>query len=132
MASTATCASPPATTIPGSRPRAAAAKGLPGPTDRLRAPRRVFLAKPLQFKASDGARVDGWGLIPSGRPKGGRPAVLAIHGGPKTAYGASFLLEFQILAGAGIAVLYSNPRGSDGGGGERGHAGPGPSGVREG
>jgi poly(3-hydroxybutyrate) depolymerase len=56
--------------------------------------------KPLQFEASDGARVDGWGLIPSGRPKGGRPAVLAIHGGPKTAYGASFLLEFQILAGA--------------------------------
>ena len=109
----------------------APAKRVTGHNDRLLASRRVFPAKPLHFKASDGARVDGWGLIPSGRPKGGRPAVLAIHGGPKTAYGASFLLEFQILAGAGIAVLYSNPRGSDGYGEEWAHAVHGHYGERD-
>ncbi len=42
------------------------------------------------------------------------PAVLEIHGGPKTAYGYSFMFEFQLLAGEGFAVIFMNPRGSDG------------------
>ena len=109
----------------------APAQRVTGHNDRLLASRRVFAAKTLHFKASDGARVEGWGLIPPGRPKGGRPAVLAIHGGPKTAYGAAFLIEFQMLAGAGIAVLYSNPRGSDGYGEEWAHAVHGHYGERD-
>lgn len=102
-----------------------------GRNDRLLERRRVYPARPLHFMASDGAQVEGWGIVPPGRPKGGRPAVLAIHGGPKTVYGDSFMLEFQMLAGAGIAVLYCNPRGSDGYGEGWAHAVYGRYGERD-
>ena len=60
---------------------------------------------------SDGREIQGW-LYPAG---GGRqPMVLEIHGGPHTLYGHAPMLEWQILAGSGISVLASNPRGSEG------------------
>lgn len=59
----------------------------------------------------DGRDVGGW-LIPAG--DGPRPVVVEIHGGPHTLYGWSPFLEFQVLAGAGMSVFYSNPRGSEG------------------
>ena len=40
--------------------------------------------------------------------------ILEIHGGPRVQYGACFFLEFQMFANAGFAVLFSNPRGSQG------------------
>ena len=42
------------------------------------------------------------------------PAVLDIHGGPKTAFGAVYFHEMQCLSSAGYFVLFCNPRGSDG------------------
>jgi acylaminoacyl-peptidase len=60
---------------------------------------------------SDGSEIQGW-LYPAG--VGRQPLVLEIHGGPHTLYGWSPMLEWQILAGAGISVLASNPRGSEG------------------
>jgi len=42
------------------------------------------------------------------------PTILYIHGGPKTSFGDAFMFEFQLLANNGFAVLYMNPRGSDG------------------
>jgi dipeptidyl aminopeptidase/acylaminoacyl peptidase len=60
---------------------------------------------------SDGSEIQGW-LYPAGG--GRRPLVLEIHGGPHTLYGWSPFLEWQILARAGISVLASNPRGSEG------------------
>ncbi len=42
------------------------------------------------------------------------PALLSIHGGPHTAYGHTFMHEFQVLAASGYGVCYSNPRGSVG------------------
>jgi len=59
----------------------------------------------------DGREIQGW-LIPGG--EGPQPTVLQIHGGPHTLYGWSPFWEFQVLAGAGISVFYSNPRGSEG------------------
>ncbi|MEO8469727.1 MAG: S9 family peptidase [Chloroflexota bacterium] len=59
----------------------------------------------------DGRSIQGW-LIPAGSGK--RPVVIQIHGGPHTLYGWSPVLEFQILAAAGISVFYCNPRGSEG------------------
>ena len=50
----------------------APAKRVTGHNDRLLASRRAFPARPLQFRASDGARVEGWGLIP---PEIGRAHV---------------------------------------------------------
>ena len=64
------------------------------------------------FRASDGATVEGWILRP--RKEGKVPAVLYVHGGPKTAFGYAYLHEFQVFAAKGYAVLYTNPRGSDG------------------
>lgn len=60
---------------------------------------------------SDGRDIQGW-LYPAG--EGRKPLVLEIHGGPHTLYGWSPVLEWQILAGAGISVLACNPRGSEG------------------
>jgi dipeptidyl aminopeptidase/acylaminoacyl peptidase len=59
------------------------------------------------------AEIDSWIVMPSSY-KEKIPAILEIHGGPKTAYGNSFMLEFQILAAQGYGVIFSNPRGSDG------------------
>jgi dipeptidyl aminopeptidase/acylaminoacyl peptidase len=43
-----------------------------------------------------------------------RPLVTEIHGGPHTMYGNAPMWEFQVLAGAGMSVWASNPRGSTG------------------
>ncbi len=66
----------------------------------------------VSFRASDGEGVEGWVMVPEGRAK--VPGVLYVHGGPKTAFGHSYMHEFQAFAGAGYAVIYFNPRGSDG------------------
>lgn len=60
----------------------------------------------------DGREIQSW-LVPADG-KGRQPTVVEIHGGPHTLYGFSPFLEFQILAGAGMSVLYTNPRGSEG------------------
>ncbi|RLG84322.1 MAG: S9 family peptidase, partial [Thermoprotei archaeon] len=78
---------------------------------------RVELSEPrhFTFTASDGVSIDGWVLPPPRMEEGSKvPWVLYIHGGPKTAYGWSFTEEFHLLAAKGFAVVYCNPRGSDG------------------
>jgi dipeptidyl aminopeptidase/acylaminoacyl peptidase len=67
------------------------------------------------IKSADGTRVQVWSMLPPGLKAGRRvPAVLEIHGGPHAQYGVAFFHEFQLLAAAGYAVFYSNPRGSKG------------------
>ena len=74
----------------------------------------VELREPeMRWVESDGRRIQSW-LVPGGEGRGRKPAVVEIHGGPHTFYGWSPYLEFQVLAGAGMSVLYTNPRGSDG------------------
>lgn len=46
------------------------------------------------------------------------PAILDIHGGPKTVYGKIFYHEMQYWANLGYFVFFANPRGSDGKGNE--------------
>ena len=77
----------------------------------------VALATPEHFAVDrgDGVTVDAWIMRPAGLEPGQKvPAVLEIHGGPKTASSPIFFHEYQLLASRGFAVLYSNPRGSDG------------------
>ncbi|HWM52850.1 MAG TPA: S9 family peptidase [Thermoplasmata archaeon] len=78
------------------------------------AKKKLDIRKPeaFAFKASDGATIDGWLLSPA--KKGKVPTILYVHGGPKTAFGYSYLHEFQVFAAKGYAVLFVNPRGSDG------------------
>jgi len=42
------------------------------------------------------------------------PLIVAIHGGPHTAYGYGYFIEFQFYARNGFNILYSNPTGSQG------------------
>ncbi|MHC4304875.1 MAG: S9 family peptidase [Planctomycetota bacterium] len=66
-------------------------------------------------KTPDGTKVQVWVLAPLGFKPGRKyPAVLEIHGGPHAQYGVGFFHEFQVLAAAGYAVFFSNPRGSKG------------------
>ena len=78
--------------------------------------RERWLAEPkrLAFEAQEGSDLEGWLLQPREGTPQPCPLVLQIHGGPHAQYGWSFFHEFQVLAGAGLAVLYLNPRGSDG------------------
>src|SRR5690606_5737083 len=62
---------------------------------------------------ANGHGVRYWVIRPQ-RPREDRAAVLEVHGGPHTAYGAGFFLEFQLLASRGYAVVYGTPRGSSG------------------
>jgi dipeptidyl aminopeptidase/acylaminoacyl peptidase len=77
---------------------------------------RLSLSGPQRFtfKASDGEEVEGWIVLPPGSRRKKLPAILEIHGGPRTAYGLGFMHEFQVLAASGFAVFYINPRGSSG------------------
>ena len=67
----------------------------------------------LSFPGSDGVQVEGWILKPS-TGKAPYPTILYIHGGPHASCGHMFSFEFQMLAGAGYAVLFINFRGSTG------------------
>jgi dipeptidyl aminopeptidase/acylaminoacyl peptidase len=87
------------------------------------------LAEPERFTAvsEDGYEVDGWVVRPAGFEAGKRyPTLLNIHGGPFSQYGTAFFDEFQVFAGAGYVVLYSNPRGGSGYSEEHGRAIRGP------
>lgn len=56
--------------------------------------------------------VEGFIIMPD--KEGKVPAILDIHGGPKTVYGAVYYHEMQVWASLGYAVFFCNPRGSDG------------------
>lgn len=84
---------------------------------------------PERFTAisPDGAEVEAWVLRPAGFQQGTKyPMLLNVHGGPFTQYGNKLFDEFQVYAGAGYAVVYSNPRGSSGYSEEWGRAIRGP------
>lgn len=70
----------------------------------------------LDVTAPDGVRSEAWALTPPG--DGPWPAVLCVHGGPYSAYGSAYVIDFQLLAGAGFAVVFHNFRGSSGYGDE--------------
>jgi dipeptidyl aminopeptidase/acylaminoacyl peptidase len=71
------------------------------------------------FTSVGGLEIEAWLMKPYGYQPGRRyPLVLYIHGGPHSAYGEGWFDEFQNIAGAGMWVLYTNPRGSSGYGAE--------------
>jgi dipeptidyl aminopeptidase/acylaminoacyl peptidase len=81
--------------------------------DELLGSRFIASPKRVEFTGADGWAIEGWILEPRGFDPAKRwPLVLEVHGGPHTAYGHSFFHEFQVLAGRGYGVLFTNPRGS--------------------
>lgn len=69
----------------------------------------------FEYEASDGKPIEGWIIKPPGLKEGEKyPAILNIHGGPKSVFGYAFMFEHQFFASKGFVVVYPNPRGSDG------------------
>ncbi|MCW4050334.1 MAG: S9 family peptidase [Candidatus Bathyarchaeota archaeon] len=67
------------------------------------------------FTSNAGHSVEGWLMKPPGFDSSKKyPLILHIHGGPRGAYGNSFIHEFQVLAAQDWAVMYINPWGSGG------------------
>lgn len=67
------------------------------------------------YKSADDWDIDGFLAKPVGWQEGKKyPLILSVHGGPAGQYGVDWFHEFQIYAGKGYAVLYTNPRGSTG------------------
>lgn len=82
--------------------------------DKFLSKKRIFSPEHFSFTADDGEKIEGWILSPPRQKRRKVPAILQIHGGPRTAYGEAIFFEFQLLASAGFAVIYTNPRGSIG------------------
>jgi dipeptidyl aminopeptidase/acylaminoacyl peptidase len=83
--------------------------------DALVSELEIAPVEPFSTTSSDGETVHGWLMQPLGFQKRKQwPLILQVHGGPEAMYSWSFMHEFQVLAGRGFGVLYTNPRGSRG------------------
>jgi len=77
--------------------------------------RKIADVEHLTVETDPGVFIDGWVMKPVDYVEGKKyPAILDIHGGPKTVYGEVFFHEMQYWANKGYAVFFCNPRGSDG------------------
>jgi acylaminoacyl-peptidase len=86
-----------------------------GFNDELLSKLEISVPERFEFIATDGKLVEGWIMKPLNYVENRNyPAILNIHGGPKNAFGHSFMFEHQLYASEGFTVIYVNPRGSDG------------------
>jgi dipeptidyl aminopeptidase/acylaminoacyl peptidase len=90
-------------------------KRLTGFNDALGAQVAWADAERFTYRSVGGLEIEGWLMKPAGYEPGKKyPLVLYVHGGPHSSYGENWFDEFQNLAGAGMWVLFTNPRGSSG------------------
>ena len=62
----------------------------------------------LPYKSTDGWDIDGFIVKPINWEPGKKyPMILSIHGGPAGQYGVDWYHEFQVYAGQGYAVFFS-------------------------
>lgn len=81
----------------------------------VNAERKLAEPEALSFLIEEDVTCEGWVLKPTDFVPGKKyPAILNIHGGPKTVYGTVFFHEMQYWANQGYFVFFCNPRGSDG------------------
>ena len=72
-------------------------------------------AERFTYTSVGNREIEGWLMKPHGYTPGRRyPLVLYIHGGPHSQYNEGWFDEFHNLSGAGMFVLFTNPRGSSG------------------
>jgi dipeptidyl aminopeptidase/acylaminoacyl peptidase len=70
-------------------------------------------AERFTYQSVGGLEIEAWLQKPYGYQSGKKyPLVLYIHGGPHGAYGENWFDEFHNISGAGMWVLFTNPRGS--------------------
>ncbi|MEJ2205252.1 MAG: S9 family peptidase [Gemmatimonadota bacterium] len=88
---------------------------LTGFNDELNAEIAWPTAERFTYESVGGLEIEAWLQLPYGYEPGRRyPLVLYIHGGPHSSYGEGWFDEFHNITGAGMFVLYTNPRGSSG------------------
>ncbi|PIE55202.1 MAG: peptidase S9 [Dethiosulfovibrio peptidovorans] len=69
----------------------------------------------LSSRADPGWDIDGWVMKPTDFREGSTyPAIVHVHGGPKTTFSDVYFHEMQLWAARGYVVAFCNPRGSDG------------------
>lgn len=77
--------------------------------------RKICQPEKINVETEPGVIIEGWIIKPVDFDENKKyPAILDIHGGPKTVYGTVFFHEMQYWANEGYAVFFCNPRGSDG------------------
>lgn len=77
--------------------------------------KKVASLEALTVESEPNVLIDGWIIRPVDfDPNKKYPAILDIHGGPKTVYGEVFFHEMQYWANEGYVIFFCNPRGSDG------------------
>lgn len=87
--------------------------------DKLLSEYTLSVPQEMRYTGSDGVEIHGWVMPPVGYVKGNKyPAILHIHGGPRTVFSDIFHHEMQTWAAEGYFVFYCNPRGGDGKGNE--------------
>lgn len=80
--------------------------------DKLLAGYNISTVHPVDKGEND---IDGWVLLPHDfDPSRQYPAILDIHGGPRTAYGEVFFHEMEYWTAKDYIVFFCNPRGSGG------------------
>ncbi len=73
----------------------------------------------LTYTSTGNVKVQGWIVKPPTFDASKKyPLILEIHGGPFSMYNVAFNYMFQNFAANGFVVLYTNPRGSTGYGGD--------------
>lgn len=81
----------------------------------VRQERILSCPEPLESSSDPSWPIDGWVMKPAEFSEGAvYPAIIHIHGGPKTASSDVFFHETQLWAARGYVVAFCNPRGSDG------------------
>ena len=69
----------------------------------------------VHYKGQDGLDVEGFFMKPVGfQDSRSYPMILMIHGGPNGMWGFQWVMDAQVFAAHGWAVLMTNPRGSSG------------------
>ncbi|MHB1326577.1 MAG: S9 family peptidase [Gemmatimonadales bacterium] len=88
--------------------------------------KRLGTVEEIWYPSVDGLKIQGWVVKPPDfDPSRKYPLMLAIHGGPHGMYASTLSYmwwEWQIYAGQGYVVLFTNPRGSSGYGSAFGNA----------
>lgn len=91
-----------------------ARRQLTGFNENFYAEKDIRSCKPCNFTQDD-MKLYGWVLEPKDYDSAkSYPAILDIHGGPKTVYGEVYYHEMQVWANQGYFVFFMNPRGGDG------------------
>ncbi|MFC5569839.1 S9 family peptidase [Lysobacter yangpyeongensis] len=79
------------------------------------ADRTLVPAEDIAFRSADGTPIEGLLVKPVDYQPGKRyPTILRVHGGPVYQFSHEFMLDWQVYAANGYAVLAVNPRGSSG------------------